>query len=468
MLIRLSLCISEKELQDKLRNSLAESDVMLESFGHHRSPWQKVIRSCADIIVISESLLPQPLEMGIAMLNELPENPTTIIIHDDSSSEGQARLVAAGADLAIYSGVSLPNISNAIQSVIESRVQYAIKTTGSANREFRPKLSDFSSNSDTMRVFMQEVTQFIPSNAPLLLLGETGVGKEHLARAIHSESPRSGGPFVTVNTAALPEQLLESELFGHTQGAFTGAARSRRGAFELAHHGTIFLDEIGEMPLHLQAKLLRTLQDYEVKPLGSEKPIWVDVRVIAASNRDLEEEINQNNFRKDLFYRLSVISLTIPPLRQRREDIPGIAQNFLERQQLQHGYEVEAISEEAMEALCRYDWPGNVRELFNVLERAILLCEGIEITIADLPQIFRSATLLEPLFPYGTDTSSWSGKTLNRVLNETQGLVEQAYLESVLRETKGRLGAAAQRAGISSRSLYNKMKKLGLRKERYR
>ena len=265
-----------------------------------------------------------------------------------------------------------------------------------------------------MYLFMKEVTQVAPSNVPLLILGETGVGKEHLARAIHSASPRSGGPFITINTAAIPEQLLESELFGHTQGAYTGATRSRRGAFELAHHGTIFLDEIGDLPQPLQIKLLRTLQDYEVRSLGSETSIWVDVRVIAATNRDLEEEVQQGNFRKDLFFRLSVIPLTIPPLRERKEDIPAIIDRILESRRQRFGYAPNSVSDEARQALLRYDWPGNIRELINVLERAIILCDVVddEITPQNLPQVFR-AKQGAPSSGLGvTDRDDWGGKTL--------------------------------------------------------
>jgi len=468
MLIRLGLCIDDKELQDSLKHSLSEFDILLETYGQQRKAWQRVIRSCADIIVISENLVPKPLDLGIAMLNDLPENPTIVILHEESSSETQAKLVAAGADLAIHSKVSLPNIVDAIQSILDSRIQYAVKTSRQAQGEMRPKIADFSSRSDTMRIFMQEVAQFIPSSAPLLILGETGVGKEHLARAIHAESPRNSGPFVTVNTAAIPEQLLESELFGHTQGAFTGASRSHRGAFELAHHGTIFLDEIGEMPLHLQAKLLRTLQDYEVKPLGSEKPIWVDVRIIAASNLDLEEEIARNNFRKDLFYRLSVITLTIPPLRERREDIPFLALSFLAQQRKRFGYETRTISPQALEALGNYDWPGNIRELFNVLERAILLSDGPEISLTDLPQAFSQGAPLELVFPGQVDTANWGRKTLAQVLKDHQEQVERAYLEAVLRENHGRVGKTARRSGISPRSLYAKMRRYGLNKEQFK
>ena len=204
--------------------------------------------------------------------------------------------MAAGADVVLYSGISEKSLAEAIERTLESRRQLHQIDRFDRKGSSRPRIDDFISDSGKMQMFMDEVHQIIPSSSVLLITGETGVGKEHLAKAIHAESPRSAGPFIAVNTAALPEQLLESELFGHEQGAFTGAVRSRRGAFELAHGGTIFLDEIGEMPLHLQTKLLRVLQDYEVQPVGSEAPIWVDVRIIAASNRNLEEEVAAGNF----------------------------------------------------------------------------------------------------------------------------------------------------------------------------
>jgi transcriptional regulator with GAF, ATPase, and Fis domain len=275
---------------------------------------------------------------------------------------------------------------------------------------------------------------------------------------------------VTVNTAALPEQLLESELFGHEQGAFTGAIRSRRGAFELAHGGTIFLDEIGEMPLHLQAKLLRVLQDYEVRPIGGESPIWVDVRVIVATNRDLEKEVQEGNFRQDLYYRLSVVTLIIPPLRKRRTDIPAIAEQFLRYYRNKIGREIDRISQPAMDALCRYDWPGNVRELMNVIERAMLLCKSREITLKDLPGSFHEdRSPVRAILPNDNVAPfSWEDKTLPEVQREVLHRVERLYLQMVLEKTGGRVGQAAQIAGIHPRGLYNKMKQLGLRKEDFK
>jgi transcriptional regulator with PAS, ATPase and Fis domain len=228
------------------------------------------------------------------------------------------------------------------------------------------------------------------------------VGKERLARAIHAESRRSKGPFVAVNCAALSESLLESEPFGHEEGAFTGATRSHRGCFEIAHKGVIFLDEIGELPNHLQVKLLRALQDREITRVGSEQSFQVDVRMMAATNRDPREEVKTKRLREDLYYRLNVVTLTIPPLRQRSEDIPDIVASYLPWLRPRVGRDVTSIAPEALEALAHYSWPGNVRELINVIERAMLLCEGEQIRLADLPDTIRlpqagSGTRASPL-----------------------------------------------------------------------
>ncbi|MBR9987217.1 MAG: sigma 54-interacting transcriptional regulator, partial [Desulfosarcina sp.] len=247
---------------------LSDPDVRVEVFGPPRSVWQSALHSGIDVIVISEAFVFRPVDNGIAILNELPESPTTVVIHGGASLEEHARLAAAGADVVLYSGLSKTSIYEAIDSALESRRQFIQRKRFDRRGIVEPRIADFVMESPAMQVFMEEVNQVIPSDSPILLTGETGVGKEHLAKAVHAHGPRSIGPFISINMAAMPENLLESELFGHEQGAFTGAVRYRRGAFELAHGGTIFLDEIGEMPLHLQTKLLRVLQDYEVKPLG--------------------------------------------------------------------------------------------------------------------------------------------------------------------------------------------------------
>lgn len=390
MLTRMVLALKNQRLQQQLAEKIAIADIEVECLGLSPDAWQQVVQSCADIIVISDGLIPPPVDAGINMLNELPEGPTTVVLHDINSVEVQADYIAAGAHGALYAGVSLQRLISAIESTIEARRQVMQLDRYDRRGKVKPKISDFSTNSETMQLFMNEVLQVASSDSLLMILGETGVGKEHLAKVIHGESMRAAGPFVAVNTAALPEQLLESELFGHKQGAFTGATRSRRGAFEQAHGGTIFLDEIGEMPLHLQAKLLRVLQEYEIRPIGAEKPSWVDVRVIAATNRDLEEEVARGGFRKDLYYRLSVVRLNIPPLRLRREDIPNLARRFVMDFKHKIGRDVRQISEPAMNALCRYDWPGNIRELMNVIERSMLLCRTGEITMDNLPSVFHA------------------------------------------------------------------------------
>jgi len=470
MLIRLVFAIRNKPLQRRLEKSFSVSDVQVKSCRQLKTAWQELVRSCGDIIVVSGSMIPNPIETGIAMLNDLPEKPTTVILHDTDSSEEHARLVAAGADVVLYAGVSDRSLVEAIETTLESRRQFHLLDRFDRKGQLKPKLGDFSSHSEEMQIFMDEVQQVIPSRTVLLLQGETGVGKEHLAKAIHAESPWSAGPFVTVNTAALPEQLLESELFGHEQGAFTGAIRSRRGAFELAHGGTIFLDEIGEMPLHLQAKLLRVLQDYEVQPIGGESSIWVDVRVIAATNRDLETEVQKGNFRQDLYYRLSVVTLTIPPLRKRRMDIPAIAEQFVRYYRNKIAREVDRISPSAMDALCRYEWPGNVRELMNVIERAMLLSKSREITLKDLPGSFHEdRSLVREILHNDANTPlSWENKTLPEVQQEVMDRAERLYLRMVLEKTEGRVGQAAELAGIHPRGMYNKMKRLGLRKKDFK
>ena len=501
MLLRLALAINDKKLETKIAGKLdAISDLQIKRFGSNNSAWQSLVRSCADIFLISDTMIPKPVESGLSILNNLPENPMTIVLHANDSSEDHAVLLAAGADSVLYSGMVAPRLVEVMETIIESRRQYNLMDRYDRKGRLKPKISDFVSDSQQMQIFMEEVHQVVTSDTTLLILGETGVGKEHLAKAIHAEGPRSNGPFVAVNTAALPDQLLESELFGHEQGAFTGAIRARRGSFELAHGGTIFLDEIGDMPLHLQTKLLRVLQEYEIVPIGGEEPTWVDVRIIAATNKDLEQEIEQGRFRRDLFYRISVISLTIPPLSRRKEDIPALIRSFISHYRKRIGRDVVAISDEAVAVMSRYAWPGNVRELMNVIERAMLLCRENIITLKNLPEgiltggnsendkkmvcpgdddvnpaSFSGGELIaspeespHSKDKYEFDVSNWEDKTLPQVTEEVLKQVEKIYLERVLLKARGRVGKAAELAGIHPRGLYNKMRQLGIYKESYK
>ena len=239
--------------------------------------------------------------------------------------------------------------------------------------------------SPRIREIFQLLEMVAPSEATVLLLGETGTGKELVAQAIHRNSPRVNGPFVAVNCAALPETLLESELFGHERGAFTGAANRKEGRFVLAHHGTLFLDEVGELSLPIQAKILRVLQAREFEPLGSTRTVKVDVRIITATNRDLEKMVREGRFREDLYYRLNVFPVVLPPLRERQEDLPALAEYFLKKFSEKNRREGISIAPEVLEAFRRYTWPGNIRELENVMERAVIVCQGSVITLENLP-----------------------------------------------------------------------------------
>ena len=293
------------------------------------------------------------------------------------------------------------------------------------------------------RRVMEVATQAAPSVATVLILGESGTGKELLARYIHERSGRARGPFVAVNCAAIPETILESELFGHERGAFTGAVAKKDGRFARAAGGTMFLDEIGELSQQVQVKLLRVLQEGEFEPLGG-KPTQSDARIVAATNRDLFAEVTAGRFREDLYYRLNVIAVTAPPLRARREDIPLLLDHFLGRYCEKTRRPRLTMSRAAVDRLLDYSWPGNVRELENVVERAVVLCRGDTLTEADLPESVTKAPVLVPatlVFPLGTP------------LDE----IELRAIRDTLRYTKGDKSLAAQLLGISTRTIYRKL-----------
>ncbi|MCC7538269.1 MAG: sigma 54-interacting transcriptional regulator [Deltaproteobacteria bacterium] len=298
----------------------------------------------------------------------------------------------------------------------------------------------------------------------VILIGETGTGKELAARAIHGASRRAQKPFVVVDCGAISENLIESELFGHERGAFTGADRARTGAFELAHSGTIFLDELGELPLELQPKLLRALEQREVKRLGAPRPVEVDVRVIAATNRNLSEESAAGNFREDLFYRLAEVVIELPPLRNRREDIPVITKRLVDEATRSGQTTVRGIADEAMQMLISRDWPGNVRELRNVLRRATALATADVLRAHDLASI-EPAIVRDPQAGAATATSIDVGETLaiKDARDRWIAPMEREYLVRILRRTSGNLDAAAAAAGLHRKSLERLLRQHGLR-----
>ena len=317
------------------------------------------------------------------------------------------------------------------------------------NRRLRERLAGIDrettivGRSGSIRSVLDLVEQVAPSSATVLLLGESGTGKELFARQLHARSDRKDRPFVAVNCAAIPETILESELFGYEAGAFTGATHRKAGRFELAHTGTLFFDEVGEIPPSMQVKLLRVLQDGVFERLGGTKPVSVDVRIVAATNRPLAEDVANGRFREDLYYRLNVIQVEIPPLRERRDDIPLLAHHFLSAFATKNRKDVLGMASDAVDALSAYDWPGNVRELENVMERAVILSKTREVQKENLPESVASGN---------SDRQSVS-IPLGTPLEE----VEQLLIKETLRMTKGDKSTAARLLGIATRTIYRKL-----------
>ncbi|MFH1093820.1 MAG: sigma-54 dependent transcriptional regulator [Candidatus Omnitrophota bacterium] len=323
------------------------------------------------------------------------------------------------------------------------------------------KLEEIIGSSGKMMEVFEIIKKVTSTDVTVLIQGESGTGKELAARAIHYNSGRSNEPFIKVNCAAIPEGVLESELFGHEKGAFTDAGSRKTGRFEAADKGTIFLDEIGDMSLAMQAKILRVLQEKEFERVGSTEVVKVDVRIIAATNKDLFRAVKEEQFREDLFYRINVVSINLPPLREKREDIPLLFEHFMHKFNKEFNKSIEHISLEAMELLMKYPWPGNVRELQNALQRAIILSEGKMITNKDLPfyiQFLDSEIKLE------TESADFS-KSLIETVKDITDEVEKQIILKVLKKTNWNRSETAGILKISRKSLFNKMKKCNLIKE---
>jgi len=303
-----------------------------------------------------------------------------------------------------------------------------------------------------MRAVLDQIDRVADTDATVLVRGETGTGKEVIARLIHASSTRSSGPFVAVNMAAIPESLAESELFGHVKGAFTGADKARVGRFLSAQRGTLFFDEIGDLPRNLQAKLLRVLQDREVTPVGSSEAVPADVRVVAATHRNLEEMVREGSFREDLFYRLEVVPIQVPPLRARRDDIPALAEHFRREVNVREGRDVPGFAPEVMDRLCAHDWPGNVRELENLVERLVVVAGGREVMSSDLPSHMRLD--LVDLDAGHLDLPS-SGLDLRLLLSQ----LEDRLIGQALARTGGNKNRAAELLGMNRTTLVEKLRR---------
>ena len=413
-----------------------------------------------DLIICDLKL---PRVSGMEVLRKSKEiNPEVpvIMITAFGSPESAVEAMKLGA----YDYITKPFKLDEIQLVINKALEKArlLEENIQLRKELKTKygFDQLVGVSEPMRRIYQLIRQVAPTNSNVLISGESGTGKELVAKAIHYNSPRRSYPFLVVNCASIPETLLESELFGHTKGAFTGAYQARRGMFELAHKGTIFLDEIAEMPLSLQAKLLRVIEEKSFRRLGGEEEIKVDVRIISATNRELEKEVEEGRFREDLYYRLNVIRIHLPPLRERKEDLPILARHFLEKYSKVLRKPIKKISQEAEELLLQYHWPGNVRELENTIERAVSLESGEIILPESLPEKIQSSG--EKIIPNSLLTLPPEGIDLEKTLAD----IEKKLLKEALIRTKGNKTKAAQLLGISFRSFRYRLAKLGLEQEK--
>ncbi len=476
MLIRLLLALDSRATSRRLRSLFKGRGVVASDLEPGEPLVERLSREDCDLVIADRAHIADPPAETVGAIRKLPERPEVIVVLSEENAADRARLIAAGCLGVVFAGLPAPALRAALLALVARRREDALGRLGALRPGEICRLSDFAASSLPMQRLVSTARRLVSADSSLLVLGETGVGKEWLARAIHAEGPHAGGPFIAVNCAAFPESLLESELFGHERGAFTGAVRARRGYFELAHRGTLFLDEIGEMPAHLQVKLLRVLQERKIQRVGSEQALEVEVRVVAATNRDLKADMATGRFRQDLFFRLGVVSLTVPPLRERREDIADLVNSYFDQFRARFGRPVGRITDRAMESLTHYSWPGNVRELINVLERAVLLCTGSEIDLADLPELAGAQSGSEaarslPASPPGLAEkfpATLLEMPMRRAREDLLDSFERAYLSGVLRASGGRIGEAAARAGIHPRSLFDKMRHHGMRKEDFK
>ena len=378
-----------------------------------------------------------------------------IIMTSFGTIETAVKAIRAGAYDYLPKPIDLEQLVVLINRISER--QSLLRENASLREQLRERYAfeQITSTSHAMEEVMNMAGRVASSNATVLLRGESGTGKELIARAIHYHSPRASQPLIKVNCAALPETLLESELFGHEKGAFTGAAGKRIGRFEAADKGTLFLDEIGDIPLSVQVKLLRVLQEKEFERIGGNETIKTDVRLVAATNRDLEKAMKDGSFREDLYYRLNVVTVAIPPLRDRKEDIPALMEHFIKKYSMENKKKITGVTAEARDLLMRYSYPGNVRELENIIERAVVLVKSETITSAEIPLHLRTVEIEEKICVAKRDGS----------LTDTLETLERGIIMEAMKAAGGVQTRAAEKLGISERVLRYKLKKYKIKEQ---
>ncbi|HEY6893494.1 MAG TPA: sigma-54 dependent transcriptional regulator [Rhodanobacteraceae bacterium] len=440
----------EPGVRAALGGALKDEGYVVETVSTGEACLDRLTRGGIDLIVLDVWL---PGMDGLDTLKRLRErqiDAQVVIISGHGNIESAVQAIKLGAFDFVEKPLSLDKTSLVIRNALRQRRLEA------ENRALRARVEGphtMVGESYAMRQLREQVAMAAPTNGRVLIYGENGTGKELVARTIHGLSRRRTGAFVEVNCAAIPEELIESELFGHVRGAFTGAVADRRGKFEVADGGTIFLDEIGDMSLKTQAKVLRVLQEQTMEPVGGTTRIKVDARVLAATNKDLPTEIRAGRFREDLYFRLNVIPIFVPPLRDRQEDIPLLADHFMAAFAREYGRRVKSFESGAVSVLQHYPWPGNVRELRNVIERLMIMVPGDVITAADL-SFLDAAAVTRPAL------ADVSGERLT--LHEARDRFERDLILRTLAEQQGNMSRTAEVLGVERSNLYRKMKAFGI------
>ena len=427
-----------------------------ETAGDGREGWEK-IQSWDPGIVVSD--LKMPGMDGMELLEQVARagrSLSFILLTAQGSIDAAVSAMKVGA----YDFIEKPVNPTRLRAILQNatRQRGTDRELESARRQLRDsgRLGMLVGSSRKMQEVFHLIEQVAPSTASVLITGESGTGKELVARTIHDLSPRKPRPFVAINCAAIPETLIESEIFGHEKGAFTGALERRTGCFELAESGTLLLDEIGEMPIGTQAKLLRVLEDRKLRRLGSKTETSVDVRVLAATNKVPEEAVAKGRLRNDLYYRLNVFNIHMPPLRAHKEDLPSLTATLIAQMNEKHQRQVRAASERVMELFDAYSWPGNVRELRNTVERAVIVCEGDLIEPRHLPPAFGAASAV---------TAAGDAEAIHLGVGTTVEEAERQLIFKTLESTRNNKTKAAEILGISLKTLHNKLKEYGSRKD---
>jgi two-component system nitrogen regulation response regulator NtrX len=436
----------EAGIRESLSAILQEEGYFVESVGSAEEALERAASGDVEVILLDVWLPGMDGLEALGRLQAFPRPPAVIMISGHGTIETAVRATKLGAFDFIEKPLSLEKIIVLVRNAVQQRrleeENYLLRNELGARYQV---LGD----SVPMKALRQQIAVTAPTNGRVLIYGESGTGKELVARALHAASLRSKGPFVEVNCAAIPEELIESELFGHIKGSFTGATDDKVGKFQKADGGTLFLDEIGDMSLRTQSKVLRALEEQRIEPVGSNQTFDVDVRVIAATNKNLEQEIARGAFRQDLFYRLNVIPFLVPPLRERLQDISILARHFLNEYSAAYGKKPRELSETATDVLLRYPWPGNVRELRNLVERLVIVCPQARIEPHHLPpELFRGVAEA-PQHPYST-------------LHEARSAYEREFILRKLQEHRWNMTQTASALGLERSHLYRKMKSLGI------